>query len=224
MTKLFQPQFYHKFGLGALAACGLAFTGCSDATSSNDVLAAKADVHEEQRELEAQKLESAGEVAEAQAEFEPNRQVVNKPVVNGEEAADAREEVAEEKSDLVDEQYDEAADVQDEAEDVTEAKDELQATQLKYQATQARDKYLAEREAIRVKAQAQLDAMQAEYDAAQENQRADLSARIDAYEAVLEKFDEAVDAVESQPVLDWQLKRPAVEAAEKLLTQTSVNQ
>lgn len=223
--KTLYPLLRRQLGLAAVAAaCGFAFTGCSDATSSNDLLAAKADVQEEQRELEAQKLESAGEVAEAQAEFDPHRQIVGKPVMNGEEAAEAREEAAEEKADLVDEQYDEAEDVQDEAEDVAEAKDELEATQLKYQATQARDKYLADREAVRVKAQAQLDAMQAEYDAAEENQRADLSARIEAFEAALEQHEDAIDAIESQPVLDWQVKRPAVDAAEKLLTGQTVNQ
>lgn len=225
MTQRYHSFFNRKFGLGLIAAGGLAFTaftGCSDATSSNDVLDARSDVQEEQRELAAQKLESQGEVAEAQAELDPNRQVLNKPVMNGsgrngEAAAEAREEAAEEKADLVDEQYDEAEDVQDEAEDVAEEKDELKDTELKYQATQARDKYLADREAVRVKAQAQLDAMQTEYDAAQENQRADLSARIEVYENALEQFDDAVDAVKDQPVLDWQVKQPAVDAAEKLL-------
>jgi hypothetical protein len=218
MSRIQHSVWRRSLGLGLFGLAGVGFSGCSDATSSNDVLAARADVQEEQRELEAQKLESAGEVAEAQAKFDPNRQVLNKPVLKGEAAAESREEAAEAKSELIDEQNDEAEDVQDEAEDVTEEQGELKDTDLRFQATQARDKYLADREAVRVKAQAQLDAMQVEYDAAEENQRADLSARIDAFKDALEQFDDAVDAIESQPVLDWQVKRAAVDTAEKLLT------
>jgi hypothetical protein len=182
-----------------VAGVALIASGCSDATTREDVSDAREELREEQADLAEAKDEAADDIAEAK------EHTVGKPVTE-EEAAEARQEVAEARQDA-------AESISEEQQDVKEAAAELRTEEQRLKATQDRDAYVKEVEGELAKMEKSIEEMKEQASAAEGAAKDEINLKIDALQAQHDRTEEALDSLKSADLASWENHKEHVRTA-----------
>jgi len=177
-----------------VAGVALVATGCTNATTRQDVSDAREGVRKEQEDVAKARDEAADDVAEARRDAQEH--IVGKPVTSDDEA-EARQEVAEA-------QHDAAQNIADEKEDVQAAATELRTEEQRLQATQARDAYVKEVEGQLTAIEKNIDQLEEQASATEGANKDALNLRIEALQAQHDRAQEALDTLKNADLATWQ--------------------
>jgi chromosome segregation ATPase len=190
----------------ALAGVALAFTGCAESTTPDDVADAREELREEQQETAETVQETREEVADARRDAQPY--AVNKPVTG-----DTHDEAVEAHQDIADAQHDARQEILDQKADEAEAATDLRTVEQQAAATKARDEFVAETERMLADVEARIDQLKAGASSADGAAKENLDRQIDALDNQHSRVEEALDHLKTAELADWQTHRQQVRTA-----------
>jgi hypothetical protein len=196
----------------AVAGVALIATGCSDATTREDVSDARAEMREEQADVAQAKDEAADDIAAARADAQEH--TVGKPVTD-DDATEARQDVTEA-------QQEAAQNIADEKEDVQAAAAELKTEEQRLQATQARDAYVKEVEGKLAEIEKNIEAMEEEASKAEGADKDAINLKIEGLQAQHDRAEEALETLKDADLATWKNHQEHVRTAMQELQSSNV--